>query len=144
MNRNPASSVGSALAYWSSSPEFEPRSMLNLLICKQGFTAHSLSLSSPIVLIWLKCCWNRHKIASHPSINLHESCHDWLLIRSVILICGVSTYWLDKTNLNSLTLQIDQNNFKYPRERIVSLPCKLTPYSNCHICTVHHNLFAAF
>ena len=43
--RSPGSSVGQALAYWSSGTEFEPRSRRNLLNCKRCSIAHSLSLS---------------------------------------------------------------------------------------------------
>ena len=44
--RSPGSSVGLALAYWSSSAEFETRLRQNLFSCKWGSIAHSLSLSS--------------------------------------------------------------------------------------------------
>ena len=69
--RSPGSSVGSALAYWSSAHKFEPNSRRNLLNRKRvplrtcsGFAYHL-----PIVLIWLKYYWKGRKIASRPSIH---------------------------------------------------------------------------
>ena len=69
MPRNPGSSVGLVLAYWSSGPEFEPCSRWNLLNCKRIPLHTAFHYQRFIILIWLKDV----KIRSHPSI------HPWII-----------------------------------------------------------------
>ena len=59
--RSPGSSVGQALAYWSSDPGFEP-AWSGDLFNRRRHTNFQYHL--PMVLIWLKYCWKGRKIAS--------------------------------------------------------------------------------
>ena len=68
--RSPGSSVGLALAYWSSGPSSIP-ARGEIFYTVNGVSLHTTFHYQPsAVLIWLKYCWKGRKIAQviHPSI----------------------------------------------------------------------------
>ena len=56
----------------------------------------------PIILIWLKCCWERRKIASHPSIHL-----DIYMIWSLLLVI----FWRNGSSIYATKLRLNKADF---------------------------------